>query len=104
MEERCVLFSPVGKQSVRPEADNSRNSGVSMLSIYGGGLVTKLCPTLMNPWTIAQHSPLSMAFPSKNTGVSCHLQGIFPIQGSNLCLLHCKQILTAEALGKSCAV
>ena len=34
----------------------------------------------------------------KNTGVRCHflLQGIFPIQGSNmhlLCLLHCKWIL-----------
>ena len=28
-------------------------------------------------------------FPGKNTGVGCHflLQGIFPIQGSNLCLL-----------------
>ena len=28
-------------------------------------------------------------FPGKNTGVSCHflLQGIFPTQGSNLCLL-----------------
>ena len=35
---------------------------------------------------------------SKNTGVSCHvlLQGIFPTQGSNLCLLQlllCRQIL-----------
>ena len=34
-------------------------------------------------------------FPSKNTGVGCHflLQGIFPTQGSKLCLLHllCKQ-------------
>ena len=34
----------------------------------------------------------------KNTGVGCHplLQGIFPTQGSNpclLCLLHCRQIL-----------
>ena len=29
-------------------------------------------------------------FPGKNTGVSCHflLQGIFPIQGLNSCLLH----------------
>ena len=29
-------------------------------------------------------------FPGKNTGVGCHflLQGIFPTQGSNLCLLH----------------
>ena len=34
-------------------------------------------------------------FPGKNTGVSCHflLQGIFPTQGSNPGLLHCRQIL-----------
>ena len=33
--------------------------------------------------------------PGKNTAVSCHalLQGIFLIQGSNLGLLHCRQIL-----------
>ena len=33
--------------------------------------------------------------PGKNTGLGCHslLQGIFPTQGSNLCLLHCRQIL-----------
>ena len=32
---------------------------------------------------------LSMGFPSKNIGVGCHsfLQGIFPTQESNLCLL-----------------
>ena len=31
----------------------------------------------------------------KNTGVGCHslLQGIFPTQGSNMGLLHCRQIL-----------
>ena len=31
----------------------------------------------------------------ENTGVGCHslLQGIFPTQGSNLGLLHCRQIL-----------
>ena len=34
-------------------------------------------------------------FPGKNTGVGCHffLRGIFPTQGSNLGLLHCRQIL-----------
>ena len=34
-------------------------------------------------------------FPGKNTGVGGHslLQGIFPTQGSNLHLLHCRQIL-----------
>ena len=41
--------------------------------------------------------------PGKNTGVSCcaFLQGIFPTQGLNLCLLHCRQIFyhwaTSEA-------
>ena len=33
--------------------------------------------------------------PGKHTGAGCHtlLQGIFPTQGSNLVLLHCRQIL-----------
>ena len=33
--------------------------------------------------------------PGKNTGVGCHalLQGIFPTQGSNPGLPHCRQIL-----------
>ena len=44
----------------------------------------------MTQWTIAQHAPLSMDSPGKNTGVGCHalLQGIFLTQGSNLCLLY----------------
>ena len=29
----------------------------------GGGLVTKSCPTLVTPWTIAHQAPLSMGFP-----------------------------------------
>ena len=43
--------------------------------------------------------------PGKNTGVGCHLllEGIFPTQGSNPCLLHCRRILyhwaTREAQG-----
>ena len=36
-------------------------------------------------WTVARQAPLSMGFPSKNSGVGGHflLQGIFPTQGSN---------------------
>ena len=48
-------------------------------------------------WTVACQAPLSMEFsPGKNTGVACHflLQEIFPTQGSSLCLLHCRQILS----------
>ena len=42
-------------------------------------------PRLLCPWN----------FPCKNTGVGSHsfLQGIFPTQGSNPALLHCRQIL-----------
>ena len=41
--------------------------------------------------------------PGKNTGVGCHSlrQGIFPTQGLNPVLLHCRQFLTiSEPLGK----
>ena len=41
-------------------------------------------------------------FLGKSTGVGCHslLQGIFLIQGSNLCLLYCRQIFTIWATRK----
>ena len=59
-------------------------------------LVFQLCPTLCNPITFS--SPCSSCpwdSPGKNNGVSCHslLQGIFPTEGLNLGLLHCRQIL-----------
>ena len=43
-------------------------------------LWTVALPRLLCPW----------ASPGKNTGVGCHflLQGLFPTQGSNPCLLH----------------
>ena len=42
------------------------------------------------PWTVAYQTPLFMEFPRQESGVACHslLQGIFPIQGLNLHLLH----------------
>ena len=61
-------------------------------------LVTQFCPTLCNPWTVAHKATLSMGSwdsAGKNTQVGFHflLQGIFPTQGSNPGLLHCRQIL-----------
>ena len=32
-------------------------------TLGGGDLVTKLCLTLMTPWTFARQAPLSMGFP-----------------------------------------
>ena len=55
-------------------------------------LVTQSCPALCDPMDyIACQTPLSMAL---NTGVGCHFffQGILPTQGSNLGLLHFRQI------------
>ena len=48
----------------------------------------------VTPWMVALQAPLSVEFSSKNTGVGNHslLQGIFPTQGSNPGLLHCRQI------------
>ena len=47
------------------------------------------------PWPVAYHSPPSMGFPGKSTGMGCHclLQRIFPAQGSNQGLPHCRQTL-----------
>jgi len=49
--------------------------------------VIQLCPTLCNPMDYTVHG--------KNTGVGSRalLQGIFPTQGSNPGLLHCRWIL-----------
>ena len=48
-----------------------------------------------NPWTITCQAPLSMRFSRQEFGVGCHflLQGIFPAQGSNPGLQHCRQAL-----------
>ena len=60
------------------------------LHIHCCCLVFKLCLTLLESHgLLARQAPLSMGFPGKNTGVGCHFlfQGVFPTQGSNLCLL-----------------
>ena len=57
-------------------------------------LVTQLCPTLCNAMDYSlSGSSIHGDSPGKKTGMGCHalLQGIFPIQGLNpclLCLLH----------------
>ena len=46
----------------------------------------------VTPWIVVAHQ---VRLSGKNTGVGCHslLQGIFPTQGLNLCLLQCRWIL-----------
>ena len=59
-------------------------------------LVTQLYPTLWDPMDCSSPgSSVRGNSPGKNTGVGCHalLQGIFPTQGLNPGLLHCRWIL-----------
>ena len=59
-------------------------------------LVTQSCLTLCDPMECSSPgSSIHGDSPGKNSGVGCHafLQGIFPAQGSNPGLLHCRQIL-----------
>ena len=60
--------------------------------------VVQLCPTLCDPVDVVVvvcQAALSMEFSRQEYGVGCHflLQGIFPTQGLNPDLPHCKQIL-----------
>ena len=63
----------------------------------GGGLSLSRVLLFVTPWTVAT-SLCPWDFPGKITGVDCLflLQGIFPTQGSNTGLLHCRQILKAS--------
>ena len=58
--------------------------------------VAQSCVTLCDPMDCSPPgSSVHGDSPGKNTGVGCHalLQGIFPTQGSNPGLLHCRRIL-----------
>ena len=62
----------------------------------------KSCPTLCDPMDCSPPGS-SIHFPGKSTGMGCHflLQGIFPTQGSNPGLQHCRQrLLPSETPGK----
>ena len=62
----------------------------------GLGLAAQSCLTLCNPMNSSlPGSSIPCSSPGKNTGVGSHslLQKIFPTQGLNLDLPHCRQIL-----------
>ena len=82
------------------------------LLVTGTCSVTSVVSSSLQPHGLQPARLLCLRYsPGKNTGAGCHarLQGIFPTQGSNpclLCLLHCRQtfffffFFTAEAPGK----
>ena len=99
MAHQTVILTPrISKAMKINESKNVHreedNSIIASMCVCAQSLQSFL--TLCDPRDcIACQAPLSMGFSGKNTGVGCQalLQGIFPTQGSNpclLCLLHCR--------------
>ena len=65
------------------------------LEVNFHALCAQSCPTHYDLCTIACQATLSIEFSRQNTGVGCHflLQEIFPTQGLNPGLPHCRQTL-----------
>ena len=87
-----------GSTSRRAKQSHERPEGLTLRTVHCISLSQIwewLSPVQLfaTPWTVAHQAPWSRDFPGMNTGVGCHslLQGIFPTQGSNPGLPHCKQ-------------
>ena len=65
------------------------------LDVKSESEVSQLCPTLVTSWTVAYQVLCPWDFPGKSTGVGFHclLQEIFPTQGLNPGLQHCRQMI-----------
>ena len=110
-QEMACRCSPSSANSVQPRSRAPRRErplwacrstcsshAPSLIPLSGRAvcLVAQLCPTLCNPMDCSlPDSSVHGGSPGKNTGVGCHAlcQGIFPTQGSNPSLLHCRRIL-----------
>ena len=99
-------FQPPKETCLNSKCVSTAKAGSELcvaLEARGGGgrfavlcLVTQLCPTLCDPMDCRPPDfSVQGGSQGKNTRVGCHalLQGIFPTQGSNPDLLHCKRIL-----------
>ena len=102
----CLLCSSQAEKSInsfshRKSVSSGRPWGIclqSLISAEGSllSLVAQSCPALCDPMDCSPPgSCVHGDSPSKNTGMGCQalLQGIFPIQGSNPGLPHCRRIL-----------
>ena len=65
-----------------------------------GQLVAQSCPTLWDPLDHSSLGSSAHGISRQDAGVGCHLllQGIFPTQGLNLGLPHCRQIHLSHLL------
>ena len=75
--------------------NHSTGEAILLLSLLNVDVVVSHVQLFVTPRTIAQQIPVSMGFSRQEdwSGLPFLLQGIFPTQGSNLGLLHCRLML-----------
>ena len=88
----CRPWRPGRKAPKRPLGSTAGDGG----SVLGRTVCRSVSRVRLfaTPWTVARQAPLSMRL-SRQEGVGCHalLQGIFPTQGADPSLPHCRWIL-----------
>ena len=74
---------------------SAKHQHESAMVVVVGGLVSKSCPTLVTPWTVAHQAPLSMGFSRQEywSGLPFPSPGHLPDPGMEPGLLHCRQFL-----------
>ena len=75
-----------------PQAEKNGRAGPALYAYcLGGGLVAKLCPTLVTPWTVAHQAALSTGFPRQEywSELLFPSPGCLPDTGIEMGLLHC---------------
>ena len=97
---KCPVFTFYLRSLQIYPANLGMTSPVVLLRCGNKVKATQPCPTLCNCMDCRLFCPWNS--PGKNTGVGSHslLQGIFPTQGLNLCLLHCRWIFYLWATGE----
>ena len=71
------------------------NSNLSIVRLCVWAQLLSHVQLFVTPWTVAHWAPLSMEFSRQECWIGLHslLVSIFPTQGLNLGLLHCRQII-----------
>ena len=91
--DACGASSSADRWFSSPDSFQSRLEGWGEHTGLGAEGSPPVCSAVsdsfVTPWTIARQAPLSVGFSRQEhcSGLPFLLQGIFPSQGSNLCLL-----------------
>ena len=89
------VFLSVKSHGQRSSWGGKELDTIEQLTTWRCCIVAQSCLTLCSPRTVAHQAPLSLRFPRQEywRGLPFPSPGVFPTQGLNPCLLHCRRIL-----------